>query len=99
MNGRPRVPAELRRRFWGLVRAGVGAPEAAVAVGVSSQTGSRWFRQAGGVMPSMLEPSGRRLSFAEREEIGCLRSAGAGVREIARQLERDPSTISRELRR
>ncbi len=40
-----------------------------------------------------------RLSFAEREEIACLRAGGAGVREIARELCRDPSTISRELRR
>ena len=54
---------------------------------------------AGGVMPSMLEPTGRRLSFAEREEIACLRATGSGVREIARHLHRDPSTISRELGR
>jgi len=43
--------------------------------------------------------SGRYLSFAEREEIALLRVAGGGVREIARQLGRSPSTISRELRR
>ena len=43
--------------------------------------------------------SGRYLSFAEREEIALLRAAGCGVREIARQLGRSPSTISRELRR
>jgi IS30 family transposase len=43
--------------------------------------------------------SGRYLSFAEREEIALLRVAGCGVREIARQLGRSPSTISRELRR
>ena len=43
--------------------------------------------------------SGRYLSFAEREEIAILRAQGAGVREIARRLGRDPSTISRELRR
>jgi transposase-like protein len=42
---------------------------------------------------------GRYLSFAEREEIALLRARGAGVREIARQLGRSPSTISRELRR
>jgi transposase, IS30 family len=99
MRGRPRLPGELQRRFWMLVRAGVGVAEAAVAVGVSSGTGLRWFGQAGGVMPSMLEPTGRRLSFAEREEIACLRAGGSGVREIARHLNRDPSTISRELRR
>jgi len=43
--------------------------------------------------------SGRYLSFAEREEIALLRAQGCGVREIARQLGRSPSTISRELRR
>jgi IS30 family transposase len=43
--------------------------------------------------------SGRYLSFGEREEIALLRAGGAGVREIARQLGRSPSTISRELRR
>jgi IS30 family transposase len=43
--------------------------------------------------------SGRYLSFIEREEISLLRAQGAGVRDIARQLGRSPSTISRELRR
>lgn len=47
---------------------------------------------------SLAEPSGRYLSFAEREEIALLRAQGAGVREIARRLGRDPGTISRELR-
>jgi IS30 family transposase len=39
------------------------------------------------------------LSFAEREEIAILKAKGCGVREIARQVKRDSSTISRELRR
>jgi transposase, IS30 family len=43
--------------------------------------------------------SGRYLSFAEREEIAILKAQGHGVREIARQLRRSPSTVSRELRR
>lgn len=43
--------------------------------------------------------TGRYLTFAEREEIALLRAQGAGVREIARSLNRAPSTISRELRR
>ena len=52
-------------------------------------------------MPSfMLAPlTGRFLSFAEREEIAMLKAQGAGVRRIARELHRDPSRISRELRR
>lgn len=44
-------------------------------------------------------PSGRYLSFREREEIALLKAQGAGVREIAREVGRDASTISRELRR
>src|SRR4029079_18744406 len=44
-------------------------------------------------------PSGRYLSFAEREEIAILRAQGQGVRAIARQLDRPRCTISRELRR
>jgi IS30 family transposase len=49
---------------------------------------------------SCLAPlSGRYLSLAEREEIALLGARGCGVREIARQLGRSPSTISRELRR
>lgn len=45
------------------------------------------------------QPSGRYLSFAEREEIALLNAQHKGVREIARAIGRDPSTISRELRR
>ena len=44
-------------------------------------------------------PSGRYLSFTEREEIAILTARGLGVREIASRLGRSPSTISRELRR
>ena len=40
--------------------------------------------------------SGRYLSFAERKEMGLLSAQGIGVREIARQIERSPSTVSRE---
>jgi IS30 family transposase len=43
--------------------------------------------------------SGRYLSLAEREEIAILKAQGRGVRDIARQVGRSPSTISRELHR
>jgi transposase, IS30 family len=97
--GRPRMPREVERRFWSWVRAGESVPDAARLAGVASATADRWFRHAGGVMACSEAPSGCRLSFVEREEIACLRAAGGGVREIARQLDRDPATISRELRR
>jgi IS30 family transposase len=49
--------------------------------------------------PAAKPPSGRYLSFADREEIALWRAQGHGVREIARRLGRSASTISRELRR
>lgn len=69
--------------------------------GVAPAVGTRWFRNAGGMAPFDVhhKPAGRYLSFAEREEIGLLKAEGKGVREIARQVGRDPGTISRELRR
>lgn len=75
-----------------------------MAVGVSQPVGFRWFREAGGMAPSHLScssrpPSGRYLSFAEREEMALGRAQDLGVREIARRLGRAPSTVSRELRR
>jgi transposase, IS30 family len=98
--GRPRFPVELEYRFWAGVRAGLGVAEAAAAVGVSHTKGLEWFGDRGGVMPQVTAGQrGRCLSFAEREEIGLLRAADEGVREIARRLGRDPATISRELRR
>uniref|UniRef100_UPI0012979430 IS30 family transposase n=1 Tax=Cumulibacter manganitolerans TaxID=1884992 RepID=UPI0012979430 len=48
---------------------------------------------------SLNEPTGRYLSFAEREEIALLKAGDKGVREIAREIGRDPGTVSRELRR
>jgi IS30 family transposase len=48
---------------------------------------------------TLAEPTGRYLSFAEREEIAILRAQGHGPREIGRRVGRDASTISRELRR
>jgi IS30 family transposase len=54
--------------------------------------------------PSTLAPSskplsGRYLSFAEREELAIQHAQGLGVRQIARNMGRSGSTISRELRR
>jgi len=99
--GRPPVGRrEHRQRFWAAVARGLGSEAAGVEAGVSPAVGVRWFREGGG-MPTVSQAplSGRYLSFAEREEIAVLRAQRQGVREIARQLGRSPSTISRELRR
>jgi IS30 family transposase len=98
--GRPPVRRELERLFWTKIAGGLSSEDAALACGVSAPVGSRWFRNAGGMSPlSLVPPSGRYLSFAEREEVALLNAQQLGVREIARKLGRSPSTISRELRR
>ena len=98
--GRPEPSRAVQRAFWRLIAEGSTTVDAALEVGVSWPVGVRWFRDAGGMSPiSLDEPSGRYLSFAEREEIALLCAQQVGVREIARRIGRDGSTISRELRR
>jgi len=99
--GRPPVnQREIQQRFWRKIAAGLSSEDAAVVCGVSTPVGTRWFREAGGMPPIRLAPpSGRYLSFADREEIALLRAQQHGVCAIARRLGRSPSTISRELRR
>lgn len=98
--GRPEPSRAVQRDFWRRIASGATTADAAEAVGLSWPVGSRWFRHAGGMPPiSLDEPTGRYLSFTEREEIALLRAQDVGVREIARRIGRDPGTISRELRR
>lgn len=98
--GRPEPSRAVQRDFWRRIASGATTADAAESVGVSWPVGSRWFRHAGGMPPiSLDEPTGRYLSFTEREEIALFRAQDVGVREIARRIGRDPGTISRELRR
>ena len=98
--GRPEPSRAVQRAFWRLIALGARTEDAAAEVGVSTPVGSRWFRHGGGMSPICLEePTGRYLSFAEREEIALLNAQDHAVREIARRIRRDPGTISRELRR
>ena len=99
--GRPTAGRrEHREAFWRAIARGLSSEDAALTSGVSGPVGTRWFRENGGMPPIRLEPlSGRYLSLAEREEIALLRAQGLGIRVIAEQIGRSPSTISRELRR
>jgi len=99
--GRPPIAGrEKQQRFWAAIAEGLSTEDAAATIRVSEFAGLRLFRQSGGMRIISLEPkSTRYLAFAEREEIGLMKAQGAGVREIARQLNRAASTISRELRR
>src|SRR4051812_46168308 len=98
--GAPSHRREVERLFWDEIARGLTSEDAAAVGGVSSAAGTRWFRQRGGMSPfGAARLTGRYLSFAEREEIALLNAQGTGVRQIARQIGRAPSTVSRELRR
>src|SRR3954468_16253526 len=98
--GKPSHRREVELWFWREIAKGLSSEDAAAAVGVSSAAGVRWFRERGGMATLLRDPvSCRYLCFAEREEIALLHAEGNGVREIAREIGRSPSTISRELRR
>src|ERR687885_678992 len=98
--GRPMPARHVEREFWRLIAQGRRTEDAALEIGVSTPVASRWFRHAGGMPPlSLAEPTGRYLSFHEREELALLKAQGLGVRAVARELKRNPGTISRELRR
>jgi IS30 family transposase len=109
--GRPPLAAK-REQFGRLIARGVGSAEACRIVGVHPKTGKRWRRgrsmtSSSGARLHYAPVAGMRrqvtserfLSEDDRVGIADLRSAGFGVRAIAGQLGRSPSTISRELRR
>jgi len=87
-------------RFWELLGQGMNRPAACDAVGVHPRQGYRWFKAARGKNPfERPGRSARYLSQEERLRIADLRLSGVGVRRIALELGRAPSTISRELSR
>jgi IS30 family transposase len=97
--GRPRLPRTLLREFWTALGSSTSPEEAAARVGVSATTARGWITQAGGVAPDLAPPSGRYLSLAERVEIDLGLADGFNQAQIARQLGRPRSTISREVTR
>jgi IS30 family transposase len=89
----------VRQRFWSAVRSGAWVGDAAAAAGVSRGSGDQLVRDFGGVMEPLIEPSGRYLSAAEREEIAILRAQKLTPAQIGRRIGRPRCTVSRELAR
>ena len=99
VRGRPPTPRAERVRFWEGIRAGLPAGEAIEAAGLSKRARD-WFAAAGGVKANGPGPvSGRYLSVAERETIALGLAARKPLRQIARELGRPASTVSREVAR
>ena len=103
---------EKQDSFVRLIAQGVSNAEACRAVGINRRTGTRWrfgrsiLNTAGESVqyPPVCSPTSkprhpRYLSLAERMTIADLRREKCTVREIAEEIGRSPSTVSRELRR
>jgi transposase, IS30 family len=73
--------------------------EAAAAAGVSVSGARKWVIKSGGVIPDLVEPSGRYLSLWEREEIAIGWETEEPVAAIAARIGRHRSTVYRELAR
>ncbi|WP_373994165.1 IS30 family transposase [Demequina sp. NBRC 110055] len=80
--------------------AGRRVRDVAVEVGVPFKTVEKWWRDCGGVKPSVSNKPCRyrRLSIAERERIHAGMERGESIRQIARAIGRSPSTVLREIR-
>src|SRR5690349_16167105 len=86
---------EIQRR----ITAGETFAAAAAAVGCSTKSIQRFMRRTGGMRPKAWNRSARHVSVSEREDILRGLLAGHSFREIAAELGRAPSTISREVAR
>lgn len=91
------------RAFWDYVGEGLTVSDAAAAVGVSHVTGLRWFADAGGVKPRLVEPTKSgprpRLTLSDRMEIEIGVKTNESMHSIGNRLtpSRPASTIKREI--
>jgi transposase, IS30 family len=100
-NGRRPLLRE-RAAYFALLAQGMNYSQAARLVGINPRTGKRWRNRPDPVTAAIAPPQpvrGRYLNQDERIQIADRRREHAGIRQIAAELGRDPSTISRELRR
>jgi IS30 family transposase len=97
--GRPPLSRARERGFWTALRVTTSPEQAAAQAGVSATAGRTWITQAGGVAPDLAPPSGRYMCETEREHLDLGLADGLSQAEIARQLGRSRSTISREIAR
>lgn len=98
--GRPKAARRVQQQqFWVNIARGLSSEDAAVAVGVSSVVGTRWFRDSGGMPSISLAPlSGLHLNLqSERRSQSCAQVVRVFVRSRAASVVR--RRRSRGLRR
>jgi len=101
MQGRTRVflSAQQRHEAWRRRQQGHSITKIAEALHKTTSTIFNSLASTGGFEPALQHRSPRVLSLVEREEISRSLCQGLSLRQIAQQLHRHPSTVSREVRR
>ena len=97
--GRPGMTDAQKDEIWRRWRNGGSLSDIGRAVGKFPASIFGLLRLHGGVTPPARQRAVRALTLAEREEISRGLAAGSSLRQIARELHRAPSTISREVSR
>lgn len=97
--GRPGLPDGVRQQVWLLWKQGRPASEIGRALGCKAAAVRGVLAAHGGIAPAVRIRHAAGLTLAEREEVSRGLAAGWSYREIARRLDRAPSTISREVDR
>lgn len=97
--GRPGMTETQKDEVWRRWRTGESLSDIGRAVGKFPASIFGLLRLHGGITPLARHRAVRALTLAEREEISRGLAAGSSLRQIARALQRAPSTISREVAR
>jgi IS30 family transposase len=97
--GRPGLSAEQKRELWIQWKDGQSLSDIGRALGKHAGSVFGVLQAKGGIAPPLWQRSARALTLEEREEISRGLVAGLSLRQIAAQLCRSPSTISREISR
>jgi IS30 family transposase len=94
-----KMPSEVKRRYFELIRSGLSGSDASQRVGVSLSCGSLWFIDAGQVAFVDTPISSRFLSQDDRIEIADGLARGEPVKVIAARIGKSFQTVYREVSR
>lgn len=94
-----KMPTDVKRRYFELIRSGVRGSVAARKVGVSLSCGSVWFIEAGRVHLIERPISRRYLNQDDRIEIAEGLAAGESVKVIAARIGKSYQSVYREIAR
>ncbi|MDE1180178.1 IS30 family transposase [Paraburkholderia sp.] len=93
------LSAQQKTDIWKMWRQGESLSEIGRALGRHPSGPFRVISKGGGISPVTRTRSGRALTLAEREDISRSLAAGISMRQIAVQLGRPTSTVTREVAR